>query len=271
LNREERDRIVLKNLPLVGYLASEAAAKATALSREDLASVGTIALISCAENFDATLGVPFGAYARIRINGAFADEMRSQDWAPRIARRRIKETSAIRETLTAALGRCPTVPELADAMGVEKSEVHLALSDASRQTSRLDDTDAETIVTALNTPEEAVLIAEQSLFVHECIDTLPENLRDIIRAVYFEDKSIKQLAEERGVTHSAVSHKRSEAIKMLRVAMGSHYSTIVPDNDESPERANAPRRTAYLSEVAERTVGGIARYARNHSSVIVTA
>ena len=64
MNRAERNKMVVDNLPLVGYLVSEVWARATHLSRDDLASAGAVALITSAEAFDPTLGVPFGAFAR---------------------------------------------------------------------------------------------------------------------------------------------------------------------------------------------------------------
>lgn len=271
MNRSERDKIVLENLPLVGYLVSEVASRMSDLSREDLASAGTIALISCAESYDASTGVPFGAFARKRIIGAFADEMRSNDWATRTARRRIKETSAVRETLTATLGRNPSVAEMAETLGVDSKDVSLALSDAARSVAVLDEAIADTIVAASSSPEESLLMAEQSHFVHECIQTLPEKMRHIITSVYFEDRSVKDLAEELGSTHSAVSQQRTEAIKMLRAAMTTHYSTSVGGPDDSKTRASEPRRAAYLSSVAERTMGGITRYAHSQSAAFIVA
>ena len=77
MHSRNREELIVDNLPLVGYLVSSLCARATHLSRDDLASVGAIALITSADSFDPTLGVPFGAYARRRITGAFADEMRS--------------------------------------------------------------------------------------------------------------------------------------------------------------------------------------------------
>ena len=45
MNREERQKLVLENLPLVGYWVSGVCVKATHLSREDLAAVGGVALV----------------------------------------------------------------------------------------------------------------------------------------------------------------------------------------------------------------------------------
>ena len=48
MEKAERNRLVLDNLPLVGYLVSDLCARATHLSREDLASVGALGLVLAA-------------------------------------------------------------------------------------------------------------------------------------------------------------------------------------------------------------------------------
>ncbi|WP_404321173.1 sigma-70 family RNA polymerase sigma factor [Arthrobacter luteolus] len=258
MNREERNRLVVENLPLVGYLVSEVCAKATHLSREDLASVGAIALITSAESFNAELGVPFGAYARRRIVGAFADEMRSNDWATRTARKRIKETLAVKEALTAALGRSPKVDEIASAMGVDRTAAEDALADASRTVSHLDDAAADSLVSALPSPEGSALSVERMQYLRAAVAALPEKMRYIVEQVYFHDRSVKDLAAELGATHSAISQQRAEAVRLLRDGLGTHYSdTDTPPPIES--RISPARRNAYLASVAEWTTGGLTR------------
>ena len=99
MNRDQRNKLVVDNLPLVGYLVRDLCARATHLSRDDLAAAGALALVTSADAYDPSLGVPFGAFARRRIIGSFADTMRTDDWATRSARRRIRETLAVQETL----------------------------------------------------------------------------------------------------------------------------------------------------------------------------
>ena len=105
MDRTERNAMIVEHLPLVGYIVSDVCARATHLDRDDLAAVGARRPRPAADAFDPTLGVPFGAYARTRIIGAFADDMRSGDWASRGTRKRISETLATQEALSARLGR----------------------------------------------------------------------------------------------------------------------------------------------------------------------
>ena len=255
----------MESLPLVGYLVSELCAKVTHLSREELASAGAVALITCADSFDAELGVPFGAYARRRIVGAFADEMRSSDWATRTARKRIKDTLAVTETLTAGLGRTPGTEEIAAAMGVERSAVDDALADACRTVSHLDDSVSDTLVSSLPTPEGSVLRAERLQYLRAAVAALPERMRHIVEQVYFHDRTVTELAAELGMTHSAISQQRAEAIRLLRDGLSTHYSDPGPPVPVA-SRISPARRNAYLSSVAEWTAGGLTRQNLHHFS-----
>lgn len=250
--RAERNRLVEDNLPLVGYLASEAHARATHIPREELAAVGALALVTAADAFDPSLGVPFGAYARRRILGAFADEMRSMDWASRGTRTRIKETVAVRETLAASLGRTPSVTEIATAMGVGEDAVSGALTDSARTVTTLEDPAAADLTTDLLLPEESAALAERRHVLECAVAALPERMRRIVFAVYFEERPVKEIAEELGVSHSAVSQQRSEAVRMLRDVLARYFA-----EDTAPEpvsRVSSSVREGFYARIAE--IGG---------------
>jgi RNA polymerase sigma factor FliA len=259
MDRAARNRLVVENLPLVGYLVSDVCARASHLSRDDLASAGALALVTAADAFNPDLGIPFGAYARKRIMGAFADDMRASDWASRSTRRRIKDTMAVQETLTGTLGRTPTVDELAAALGTDRETTVSALADASRTVTALDDVTSEFLAAETVLPEESLLESEKLRYLHASVDALPERMQLIVRAIYFEDRSVKEVAEELGITHSAVSQQRTEAMRLLRDGLGTHYADN-PEAEYTPESRTAPaRRAAYLARMAEGTMAGMAR------------
>ncbi|MFJ6417480.1 sigma-70 family RNA polymerase sigma factor [Paeniglutamicibacter sp. NPDC091659] len=269
MDQEARNLMVVENLPLVGYLAAEMCAKATHLSREDLASVGAIALITAAEAFDPAVGVPFGAYARRRIVGAFADDMRSNDWATRGARKRITETRTIQATLTAAMGRTPTVAELSEAMGTDQESTIAALTDSARTVVGIDDAMNDYLSSNNLTPEESVLEVEHVQVVREAVAALPENLRVVIERIYFQGSTVKELAVEMGITHSAVSQRRTTAMKLLQEGLQRNYlPEATPVAAEALTRAAAQRRDSYLHEFQERAAGGITRPADSAESLV---
>ncbi|BDZ49000.1 RNA polymerase sigma factor FliA [Frondihabitans sucicola] len=260
MNRTERNAMVVQNLPLVGYLVSEVCARATHLSRDDFASAGALALVQAADAFDPAQGVPFGAYARTRIMGSFADDMRSSDWASRATRKRIKETLSTQETLTAALGRTPSVDEIASSLGVDRQTATDALTDAARTVTAIDETVADQLAADIILPEESALEQERTRYLRAAVEALPEKMRYIVENVYFGDKSVTEIADELGITHSAVSQQRTEAIRLLRDGLNTHYASDerAEGSEVVYESKTAPaRRAAYLSRVASNAVVGI--------------
>lgn len=264
MNREERDHLVVQNLPLVGYLVSEICMRASHLSRPDLTQVGAIALIQCAESFDASLGVPFGAYARRRIKGAFADELRREDWATRGARTRMSELAVMQETLSGALGRQPSASELAAAMGVDRATIEASQLDAARSVTPLTDVIADMVAATSQTPEDAVLASEHEEFLGAAVAALPERMRYIVEQIYYKDRNVKDLAEELGSSHSAVSQHRSEAMRLLRDGIERHYLATADAQSTPHTRIAASRREDYLADLGARTVGGATRMPGHH-------
>ncbi|WP_225216507.1 sigma-70 family RNA polymerase sigma factor [Microbacterium pullorum] len=248
--RAERNRLIEENLPLVGYLARDVHARATHVPREELASAGALALVTAAEAFDPTLGVPFGAYARRRILGAFADEMRSMDWASRGIRKRIKEITAVRETLTAALGRTATADEIATTLGLSRDAVVESLNDAARTVTSLDDTAVLDVPAAIALPAESAALQERRGVLARAVAALPERMRAIVQAVYIDERPVKDLAEELGVSHSAVSQQRAEAVRLLRDALERFY---LDSGTATVSRVSDSTREAYFSRIAAAT------------------
>ncbi len=248
-----------ENLAIVGYLVNEVARKATHLSRDDLASAGALGLILAADTFDPAQGVPFGAFARRRVLGAIADEMRAADWATRTARRRIKESLQVQESLTGALGRTPTVDEIAESLGVDRKAASEALTDARRSVGSLDESIADQVATEAATPEDVVLETERTRYVSAAVKSLPERMRYIVEQIYFHDRSVGDLATELGLTHSAVSQQRSEAVRLMRDGLSTHYSTGSAPTVEASSKLAPARRAAYLARLADTATAAMAQ------------
>ena len=116
----------------------------------------------------------------MRIRGALIDELRSMDWVPRGARRRARQTSEVSDELTGQLGRTPTKPELAQALGVSVEEVNAAHADAGTRVLSMDAFDgavADMVVDGSVGPLDALVNAEQLEYLRTGIDCLPEKLR----------------------------------------------------------------------------------------------
>ena len=74
--RKNRDKRVLRHLPLVRSVANRMGRRLPQVEVDDLVSAGTIGLIEAVDRYDAELGVPFASFAYRRIKGAIIDELR---------------------------------------------------------------------------------------------------------------------------------------------------------------------------------------------------
>lgn len=226
---------------------------------DDLVSAGMAALAMAARSFDPSLGVPFGRYAVRRIRGALLDELRSADWATRSLRAKVRKRDAVHDELAARLGRRPSDAETAAAMGIDVSELERLDADLhSSVVLRLDvitDTvGADAVLPATTeTPEAALVARERQAYLRDAIEVLPARLQTVIRGCFFEDRPMRELADELGVTESRISQMRAEALKMLREGMNSQ---LAPDLVAEPSNAGgavARRKAAYYAQIAAKS------------------
>src|SRR5262245_18725341 len=85
---ETRDRLVMEHVGLVKTMAQRLAMRLPSqVEVSDLVSVGVLGLIDAAGRYKPSLGAPFDAFARRRVQGAMLDSLRDLDWAPRSLRR----------------------------------------------------------------------------------------------------------------------------------------------------------------------------------------
>lgn len=275
------EELVRENLPLVGYIARETAARLPRhLDIDDLSGAGSLALVQAARSFDPGMGVPFARFASTRIRGAMIDQMRQRDWASRSLRSRARAVAAVTETLTAALHRSPTDDELAAASGLSQAdirEIRGATDRASLLSLDSRTPEGEEMGASLRddamTPEETLVAAERIGYLRDAVAELPTRLRKVVTGYYLEQRQLTELADELKVTQSRVSQLRAEGLGLLREALGrllepdarvaqpvqvpAQRSMTGPGDsshvNSSPAGVAARRRDAYVAAVAGRS------------------
>ncbi|WIB65566.1 sigma-70 family RNA polymerase sigma factor [Curtobacterium sp. MCBD17_040] len=251
VNTHDRDLLVTDHLPLVGYIVSDLCAKATNLDRSELASAGQFALVKASRSYDPDRGVPFDAYARIRINGALADELRSKDWASRGNRKKLTELGVVTEQLTSTLGRTPTNDELGNILGVGADTIRdIKGSNVGAPVPLSEDFG---LVSQVISPEESAENQERDRFLRAAVENLPDRLRFIVTRLFFEDKRVQDVADELGITHVSVSQARNEAVRFLRDGWSMHFDGV-PGHDVAPVKEKT-KRGQYLRQLGEYSAG----------------
>ncbi|TYL45398.1 sigma-70 family RNA polymerase sigma factor [Nocardioides sp. BGMRC 2183] len=259
------EELITGHMALVGHIVRETMGRVPShVSRDDLTSAGLTALVLAGKAYDADRGVPFDRYAATRVRGAILDELRSIDWASRSVRRRARDLAETRSTLAGALGRPPTVTEVADATGLSTDEVAANDHDVARaQVLSLQGATTaavEELVTQREpSPEELVEHAERLRYLQAAIAALPERLRKVVEDYFFAERPMADIADELGVTYSRISQMRAEAVTLLRDGMNHALDPALVRPAGRTGGVAHRRRQAYFAAVAAQHADGARR------------
>src|SRR5438093_12693856 len=128
---EIRAKLIESHLGLVEYLARRFSGRGEPL--DDLIQVATIGLVKAVDRFDPQREVEFSTYATPTIVGELKRHFRDKGWAVRVPRRLQElnlQLGEIISSLSQALGRSPTVAEIAQAAATTEEQVLECLDSA---------------------------------------------------------------------------------------------------------------------------------------------
>jgi len=220
-------------LPLVRHVVSRMAIYFPAfVSQEDLLSAGVVGLIQAIDRYDPQRGSSLRTFASIRIRGAVLDELRRLAGLPRSVFRETRELVTVQNDLSQELGREPDENEIAQRMGLGRSEFDAMLERIRPVTCfSLDEPayDGDASDSLLNSEvlaDPAALDAaadslqkEDLAVMHEMMNRLPTQQKQVLALYYMEDLRLKEIAEIMGITESRVSQIHTLAINRLRIAI----------------------------------------------------
>jgi len=214
-----REELITMHLPLVKHLARRYRDRGEPW--DDLVQVGTIGLIKAIDGFDASTGAAFSSYATPTILGEIKRHFRDHAWAVHVPRRLQELQSKVMaeaDSLTARLGRAPTVREIAESLGVGEDEVLEAIE--ARQAyaaAPLEAEDAPTsVVATLGAEDPALAEIDDRETLRILLASLPERERTIVTLRFFRGMSQTQIAEEVGVSQMHVSRLLARSLATLR-------------------------------------------------------
>lgn len=229
-NLAERDRLVIDHVGLVKALAHRLAQRLPSqVEMSDLVSVGVLGLIDAAGRYRPSMGVPFDAFARRRVQGAMLDALRDLDWAPRSLRRMRRDLDATIARLRHDLAREPDEREIASAMSLSEAEYTRLLDQvktlevgAIRQLDAATEDGTPLLELCMEPddgPEVQLQRSELRQLLARALLELPERERHILAMYYEEEMTMAEIGEVIGVCESRVSQLRSLAISRLRASM----------------------------------------------------
>lgn len=214
-----REELVSRNLRLVMSIVSRFLERTT--DPEDLFQVGCLGLLHAADRFDASLGTRFSTYAVPVIMGEIRRHLRDTGTVKvgRTLRERASRVEATRARLRGALGREPTVEEVASETGLSREEV-VETQEALQPVASL----SEPVSGDSPGPLEDQLAEErsftdekvESIALQQAMVRLTPSERAVLTLRFFDEMKQTEVARVLGISQPQVSKIEHRALRRLR-------------------------------------------------------
>lgn len=216
-DRDAGELLVKENTGLIWSVARRFMGRGT--EADDLYQLGCLGFLKAVDGFDMEFGTQFSTYAVPKIAGEIRRFLRD-DGAIKVSRS-IKEQAqvikSIRNHLIVALGRDPTVQEIARQTGFTPEEIALAET-ATAATESIQEqmgTDGFTLESVLtDTESEDNLLDRMAL--RQAIDNLPEREAMVVKLRYFHGLTQDRVSKVLCVSQVQVSRIEKKALAHLR-------------------------------------------------------
>jgi RNA polymerase sigma-B factor len=230
-----RDRLVQLYLPLVETLARRY--RSPGAEFDDLLQAGSIGLLNAIERYDPRRSDEFAAFAVPTVAGEMKRYIRDRGALVRLPRPLHEAAGRLpteRERLTRRFGRTPTDAELAEAVGISRTELG-ELEAALRAPSADDGTDFVADPRA-DSSEDRLLLAG-------AFEALDDHEREIVFLRFVEDLDRKEVAGRLGISESQLGRRTRAALAKLRTELeedGLRRATDGEDGAEAEPPAEEP-------------------------------
>ena len=216
-DEEAMTALVNENSGLIWSVSKRFLGRGTEM--DDLYQLGCLGFMKAVKGFDLTYGTQFSTYAVPKIAGEIRRFLRD-DGVVKVSRG-LKEQAAViknvRHQLTGALGREPTVNEIARQTGLTAEEIAMAESATAATESIQRETgeegfSLEDVLTDTESEERMV----EKIALRQAISRLPEREETVIKLRYFHSLTQDRIAKVLNVSQVQVSRIEKKAIGMLR-------------------------------------------------------
>ena len=233
-----RNELIEIYYPLVRYISERLLSTLPrSIELDDLTSAGLFGLMDAIEGFDISRGIKFKTYCTTRIRGSILDELRSQDWVPRLVRLKANKIGKAWKTLEARHGREPALEEMAVELEITVDEYRQMLEEANPVTiyslsDKFEDSQADGGL------EKSEVIADrrvetpvESINRRDVIEVLTRNLsqkeKRIIIMYYYEGLTMKEIGRILDLTESRVCQIHSNVISRLKERVSRRQGTML--------------------------------------------
>jgi len=243
-----RNRLVERYLYLVKVIANRISARLPrSIDVQDLRSAGVFGLIRAIENFDTTRGTRFESYCATRVHGAILDELRAQDFVPRLVRNRAETYRTALAELRRALDRDPSTRELAVHLGTTDEDADALRRESNFTTVYTLSRDDESSEDSHQVRKLDVLVDRDSevpfddLVTRDLAASFSNHLtrveRTVVALYYADSLTMREIGEVLSISESRVCQIHTKLLKKLK----AHLVSIINGTDKPVRVPALPR------------------------------
>jgi RNA polymerase sigma factor for flagellar operon FliA len=222
-----RNTLIEQHMPLVRAIAERVLQTLPkSIELDDLASAGLFGLMDAINGFDLSRGIKFKTYCSTRIRGSILDELRSQDWVPRLVRLKAHRLDRAIRQLEGELGRAPNQVEIAQALGISLDELQAHQAEANAKaifslSEKWDDGEEEkemekVEILADRKSANPLDTIQQNDALEMITSSLTKKERLIVLMYYYEGLTMREIGEIMELTESRVCQIHSNVMMRLK-------------------------------------------------------
>ncbi|MBI3846415.1 MAG: FliA/WhiG family RNA polymerase sigma factor [Planctomycetes bacterium] len=232
-----RNILIERYMPLVRSISERLLATLPkSIDLDDLTSAGIFGLIDAIDGFDINRGIKFKTYCTTRIRGSILDELRSQDWVPRLVRLKAHRIERTYKTLESRLGRKPTDFEMAKnleltlrdygSMVDEATAVNVFSLNEKWEEDGEDNAVNKVDILEDKKSEDPILALNQKDVLEFVTRSLSEKERLILVMYYYEGLTMKEIGEILDLTESRICQIHSSVMERLKNQLKKKRQTL---------------------------------------------
>jgi RNA polymerase sigma factor for flagellar operon FliA len=233
-----RNVLMERHYPLVRYIAERLLQTLPkSIELDDLVSAGLFGLMDAIRGFEPERGIKFKTYCTTRIRGSILDQLRSQDWVPRLVRLKASKIERALQRLIGQFGREPTHAELAGELELEHGELSLEMASASAKSmyslsDKWEDRDEDGSMEKVDVLEDRKSVDPIGELNREDMMTficrsLTGKERFIIEQYYQVGHTMREIGEMLALTESRVCQIHSNVMLRLKSLFNAKQNTLL--------------------------------------------
>lgn len=236
---EIRNYLMEKYLPLVRINAETIYQRIPdEVDVQDLMSAGIFGLEDAIQKYDPSRGYKFETYAVPRIRGSILDELRLQDWVPRLVRTRTATTKKLTNAFRDKTGRNPDEDEIKEVLRKNGHDPEKYLKDTistnifsltrevlAQNKGNKPYLEGDRIADKTSRADVFTNIVKRDLKTF-ILKGLSRTERAIICLYYYEGLSLKEIGSTVDISESRVSQIHFNILTRLKARMTDHSITL---------------------------------------------